>query len=53
MERFTEKQLQRGFVLHFTSYLFIALFKVLPDLKKNAKKLSVCGKSVSRVYLIV
>ena len=49
MEMFTENQLRRNFSLHFTSYLFIALSKILPHSKtiKNARKLSVFGENDS------
>ena len=45
-ETFTENSLQPKFALHFTSYLSIALSKILPNSKKkkqkkNAKKLLV------------
>ena len=45
-----EKQLRRNFVLHFTSYLFIALSNVLPHSKKIkiAKTLSIFGKNNTR-----
>ena len=48
-ETFTENLLRRNFTLHFTSYLSIALSKILPHLKtiKNAKKLSVFGENDS------
>ena len=47
---FTEIQLRRNFALQFTSYLSIALSKILPHSKiiKNAKKLSVFGENNSR-----
>ena len=46
---FTEK---RNFALHFTSYLSIALSKILPYSKtiKSAKKMSVFGKNASRRF---
>ena len=45
----TEKLLGRNCELHLTSYLSIALLKILPFRKqKNAKKLSVFGKNDSR-----
>ena len=46
----TENYLRRNFALHFTSYLSIALSKILPHSKtiKNAKKLSVFGENDSR-----
>ena len=49
-ETFTENQLRRNFALHFTSYLSIALSKILPHWKtiKNTKKLSVFGENESR-----
>ena len=49
METFTENSLRRNFALHFTSYLSIALFKILPHSKttKNAKKLLVFGENNS------
>ena len=49
-ETFTENSLRRSFALHSTSYLSIALFKILPHSKtiKNAKKLLVFGENVSR-----
>ena len=49
METFTENSLRRNFALHFTSYLSIALSKILPHSKtiKNAKKLSVFGENDS------
>ena len=45
-----EKRLGCNFALHFTSYLSIALSKILPHSKtiKNAKELSVFGKNNSR-----
>ena len=48
-ENFTEKQFGRNFASHYTSYLAIALFKILPHSKtiKNAKKLSVFGEKDS------
>ena len=50
METFTESSLQRNFALHFTSYLSIALSKILAHSKtiKNAKKLLVFGENDSR-----
>ena len=47
---FTEKKLGHTFALHFTSYLSIALSKILPHSKtiENAKKLLVFGKNDSR-----
>ena len=47
---FTEKKLRHNFALHFTSYLSIALSKILPYSKttKSARKLSVFGKNDSR-----
>ena len=55
METFTEKELERNFTLHFTSYLSIAFSKILPQSKtiKNSKKLSVFGKTTLVVYVIV
>ena len=48
-ETFTENQLHLNFALHLTSYLFIALSKILPHSKtKNAKKLSLFGENDSR-----
>ena len=49
-ETFTENSLRHNFALHFTSYLSIALSKILPHPKtiKNAKKLSVFGEKDSR-----
>ena len=49
-ETFTENSLRHNFALHFTSYLSIALSKILPHSKtiKNAKKLSVFGENDSR-----
>ena len=49
-ETFTENSLRHNFALHFTSYLSIALSKLLPHPKtiKNAKKLSVFGEKDSR-----
>ena len=49
-ETFIENSLRCNFALHFTSYLSIALSKILPHSKtiKNAKKLSVFGENVSR-----
>ena len=49
-ETFTENLLRHNFALHFTSYLSIALSKILPHSKtiKNAKKLSVFGENDSR-----
>ena len=48
-ETFTENSLRRSFALHSTSYLSIALFKILPHSKtiKNAKKLLVFGENDS------
>ena len=48
-ETFTENSLRRNFALHFTSYLSIALSKILPHSKttKNAKKLLVFGENNS------
>ena len=48
-ETLTEKQLQHNFALHFTSYLSIALSKILSFSKtiKNAQKLLVFGESDS------
>ena len=48
-ETFTENSWQRNFALHFTSYLSIALSKILPHSEtiKNAKKLSVFVESDS------
>ena len=37
-ETFTENSLQPKFALHFTSYLSIALSKILPNSKKKKKK---------------
>ena len=37
-ETFTENSLQPKFALHFTSYISIALSKILPHSKKNKKK---------------
>ena len=53
-ETFTEKYLERNFALHFTSFLSIACFKILPHSKtiKNAKKLSAFGETIPVVYLI-
>ena len=50
METLTENSLRRNFALHFTSYLFIALSKILPHSKtiKNSKKLLVFGENDSR-----
>ena len=50
METFTENSLRRSFALHFTSYLSIALSKILPHSKaiKNVKKLLVFTKNDSR-----
>ena len=50
METFTENVLGRNFALYFTAYLSIALSNILSHSKtiKNAKKLSVFGKSDSR-----
>ena len=44
---FTEKQLGHNFALHFTTYLSIALSKILPHSKtiKSAKKLLLFGKN--------
>ena len=50
---FTENSLQRNFSLHFTSYLSIALSKILPHSKK--KKLRNCQylvKTTFAVYLV-
>ena len=49
METFKESELRLNFVLHFTSYLSMALSKILLHLKtiKNAKKLSLFGESDS------
>ena len=49
METFTENSLRRNFALHFTSYLSIALSKILPHAKitKNPKKLSLFGENDS------
>ena len=48
-ETFTENSLRLNFALHFTSYLSIALYKILPHSKiKNAKKLSLFGENGSR-----
>ena len=49
-ETVTEKQLGHNSALHITSYLSIALYKILPHSKtvKNAKKLSVFGENDSR-----
>ena len=49
-ETFIENSLRCNFALHFTSYLSIALSKILPHSKtiKNAKKLSVFGENDSR-----
>ena len=49
METLTENSLRRNFALHFTSYLFIALSKILPHSKtiKNSKKLLVFGENDS------
>ena len=46
-EMFTEKELERNFGLHFTSYLSIAILKILSYSKaiKNVKKLSVFSKN--------
>ena len=48
-ETFTENSLRGNFALHFTSYLSIALSKILPHSKsiKSAKKLSVFGENNS------
>ena len=48
-ETFTENLLRHNFALHFTSYLSIALSKILPHSKtiKNAKKLLVFGENDS------
>ena len=50
MKTFTEKKLERNFAWHFTSYLSIAFFKILPHSKtiKNANKLSVFDENDSR-----
>ena len=47
---FKEKELEHNSALHITSYLSIALSKILPHSKtiKNAKKLSVFGENDSR-----
>ena len=47
---FTENYIRRNFALHFTSYLSIALSKILPHSKtiKNGKKLSVFGENDCR-----
>ena len=49
-ETFTEKSLGRNSALHFTSYLFTALSKILPHSKtiKSIKKLLVFSKNDSR-----
>ena len=49
MKVFTESWLGCNFALNFTSYLSIAISKILPHSKtiKNAKKLSVFGKKNS------
>ena len=49
-ETFTENSLRRYFALHFTSYLYIELSKILPHSKtiKNGKKLSVFAENDSR-----
>ena len=46
----TEKKLEHNFALHFTSFLSIALFKILPHSKtiKIAKKFSIFGENDSR-----
>ena len=46
-ETFTEKQILRNGALYFTSYISIALSRILPHLKpiKNAKKLQEGGKN--------
>ena len=48
-ETFIENSLRCNFALHFTSYLSIALSKILPHSKtiKNAKKVSVFGENDS------
>ena len=48
-ETFIENSLRCNFALHFTSYLSIALSKILPHSKttKNAKKLLVFGENNS------
>ena len=50
VEKFTGKQLRRNFVLHFTSYLSIALSNILPHSKiiKIAKTLLIFGKNNTR-----
>ena len=49
METFKEKELGHNSAVHITSYLSIALFKILPHSKttKDAKKLSVFGENDS------
>ena len=49
-ETLTEIYLRRNFALYFTSYLSIALFKILPHSKtlKDAEKLSVFCENDSR-----
>ena len=49
-EKFTEKLLGRDFALLFTSYLSIALSKIMrhSETIKNSKKLSVFGENDSR-----
>ena len=48
-ETFKEKELGHNSAVHITSYLSIALFKILPHSKttKDAKKLSVFGENDS------
>ena len=47
METFAEKELGHNSALHITSYLSIALSKILPHSKttKSAKKVSVFGEN--------
>ena len=50
MQQLVWKRLQRNFALQFTSYLPIALFKILPYSKTiiSAKKLSIFSENYSR-----
>ena len=53
-ETFRENSLPRNFALHFTSYLSIALSKILPHSKtiKNAKNCRYLAKTTLAIYLI-